>query len=206
MNIIRKLEKIILAVILGLIAPILGLMAFWFGAVPFLPEKTVILFALAGLVLGILFDAFFLKRAVRAAYRIDVKLWMAIHLFYTVGVFGMFMGVPVVNAFLGIPAGFVIGGKLAAENADEFRVRAAARRTAWFTTGVLFLICFSSATLALLDPTTAANLEGMLRLGFEVTQGMIVALILVVGAALLVFNWVVTALTVRFSHTFLLRK
>lgn len=203
MTVIRKLEKTILALILGLIAPILGLLAFWWAALPLLPEKWIPFTALAGLLLGIGVDVVFLKRWVRKADKFSVKLWMAIHLFYTVGIFGMFMGVPVVNALLSIPAGFVIGGKLAVENADLPLVRKATCATAWFTTIILFLICVSSATLALLDPTTGANLQGMFSLGFEVTQEMIVGLILVGGLLLLAFNWALTAVTVRFSHTFL---
>lgn len=206
MTIIRELEKLILALILGLIAPILGLLAFWWVALPLLPEKWIPFAALAGLILGIDVDLIFLKRWVRNAYQFSIKLWMAIHLFYTVGIFGMFMGVPVVNALLSIPAGFVVGGRLTAGNAYVSGVPQASRRTAWFTTIILFLICVSSATLALLDPSTGANLQGMFGLGFEVTQGMIVGLILVGGLLLLAFNWALTALTVRFSYTFLKPK
>jgi len=203
---IRILEKLILALILGLIAPILGLLLFWWGALVLLPEAWVAIAALSGLALGLGLDALFLRKAVRVAYTIKVELWAAIHLFYSMGLFGMFMGVPVVNALLSLPAGFVVGGRLAAGNADESRVRQAARRTAWFTSGVLFLVCVASACVALDSPSTPADLRGMLRLGFEVTQGMVVGLIVVGGMGLLAFNWVLTLVTVRFAHTFLLRK
>jgi hypothetical protein len=206
MTSIRKLEKLILALILGLIAPILGLLAFWWGSIPLLPEKWVPVAALIGLALGILLDAFFLKRMLRMAYQFNIKLWMAIHLFYSVGVFGMFMGVPVVNALLALLAGFVVGGKLAAENADLPGVRKATNGTAWFTTIIFLLVCVSSATLALLDPSTPANLQGMFGLKFTVTTGMVVDLILVGGSLLLVFNWALTVVAVRFSYTFLQRK
>jgi hypothetical protein len=60
--------------------------------------------------------------------------------------------------------------------------------------------------LALASPSTAYDLKGMFGLGFDVTQGMIVALILVGGAALLAFGWALTVVSVRFSYTFLQRK
>jgi hypothetical protein len=206
MNVIHKFEKLVLALVLGLIAPILGLMGFWGGSYSHLDERLIPYAALTGLLLGLLVDLFVLMPAVRRAHRLDVKLWMAIYLFYSAGVFGFFMGVPVPNALLALPAGFIIGGRLAAEEADDARVRAMARGTAWFTTGVLALICAASAFIALMSPSTAYDLKGMLRLGFDVTQGMIVALILVGGAALLIFGWVLTVASVRFSHTFLQRK
>jgi hypothetical protein len=46
----------------------------------------------------------------------------------------------------------------------------------------------------------------MLGLGFEVTQPMIVGLILVGGTALLTVGWGLTVISVRFSHKFLQSK
>ena len=203
---IRRFEKLILAVILGQIAPVIGLLAFWWASIPLLAEGLVPYAALAGLALGLLADVFILRRFARKAYQLDIKSWVAIHLFYSAWVFGTFMGVPVPNLVLALPAGFVVGGRLAREEADESRVRAAARRTAWFTTGVLALICAASALIALVSPSTAYDLQGMLGLRFEVTQPMVVGLILAGGAALLAFNWALTVASVRFSHTFLQRK
>jgi hypothetical protein len=68
-----------------------------------------------------------------------------------------------------------------------------------FTTGVMGFICAASAYLALRDPTTAANLEGMLRLQFDVTQGMIIALIVVGGTALLGLHWWLIKKTIQVS-------
>ncbi len=53
---------------------------------------------------------------------------------------------------------------------------------------VLFAICGASAYLALSDTHTAANLEGMLSLGFPLTQPMLLAIILAGGALLLVLQ------------------
>jgi hypothetical protein len=58
-------------------------------------------------------------------------------------------------------------------------------KAVWFSTGVLAAFCAASAWLAVNDRTTAANLEGMFRLGFHVTDGMIWGIILIGGALLL---------------------
>lgn len=50
---------------------------------------------------------------------------------------------------------------------------------------MLAAFCAAAAWLALRDPTTAANLEGMLGLGFTVSTGTIWGLILIGGAGLL---------------------
>lgn len=107
------------------------------------------------------------------------------------------MGVPVVNVGLAIPAGAFIGRKLAHQSASSDTEKQLTLKTNLFTTGVMAFICASSAFLALRDPTTAANLEGMLRLNFEVTQGMIITLIAVGGLALLGLHWWLVAVTIR---------
>jgi hypothetical protein len=85
-------------------------------------------------------------------------------------------------------------------------VRVAEMRTAWFTTGVLVLVCIASAFIALASPSTAADLRGMLGLGFEVTQGMIIGLILIGGPALLAGCWVLSVASVRYTCMLLQRK
>ncbi len=117
--------------------------------------------------------------------------------FYAVGIYGFFMGVPIFNAGLALPAGIIVGHRLA--RSDPPSAARLTRRTCWFTTGVMTLACIASAALSLTDAYTAANLQGMLRLGFEVTPAMILALIIVGGAGLLIAEWWMTALTIRLT-------
>ena len=201
-----KLERFGLGIILAPLAPLALFMGAWWGSYEFLPEKWIPLGALSGLLLGILADAFLLKKLIDRAYQLNMAVWVTVFLFYSVGVFGFFMGVPVFNTLLAIPAGFVIGGKLASQEADKLQVRKVAGRTAWFTTGVLVFICAASAFIALMSESTASDLRGLLGLGFEITQAMIVGLILVGGAALLIVGWGLAIFSVRFSHKFLQRK
>jgi hypothetical protein len=199
-----NLECFCLGLILAPVIPLAGLMGFWWTAIALLSETWIPFAASAGLLVGILVDIFMLKKLLDR--RLSLWLWVAVFLFYSIGAFGFFMGVPVFNALLAIPAGFVIGSRLAAEKADRLMVRKAAQRTAWFTTGVLALICAASAIIALVSSSTASDLRGMLNPGFTVTQGLIVALILVGGMALLALGWGLSVASVRFTYFFLQRK
>ena len=197
-----KWERFGLGLLLAPVAPLAGLMLCWWATVYFLlPEKWIIIAAFAGLLAGIGADVLFLKKLLER--RLGWPLWMAVYLFYSTGLFGMFMGVPVFNTALAVPAGFVVGSRLAWEKAEHPRVLGMAKRAAWFTTAVLVLVCMASAILALLSPSTPSDLKGMLGLDFEVTQGMIIALILIGGVGMLFVCWGLTVLCVRLTHRFL---
>jgi len=206
MNMNPKIERIIFGLILAPLAPLAGFMAAWWFSYSVLTEKWIPFGTLFGLGLGILADVFILKRLIMRAPQLKLIFWVAVFLFYTVGVFGMFMGVPVFNALLAIPAGFVIAAKLELQTPAPAGIGLAARRTAWFTTAVLFFICAASAFIALVSPSTASDLKGMLGLGFEVTREMIVGLIVVGGLVLLAFNWVLTALSLWLSYKLIHHK
>jgi hypothetical protein len=197
-----KIEHFALGLILAPLAPIAGLLGFWWTSYALLPESWIPFCALVGLALGILADIFLLKNMVARAYRLGTLFWLGVLLFYSVGTFGFFMGLPVFNAALAIPVGFVVGGKLARETADRARVRRLSLRTCTLTTVLMALVCTASAFFALMSPSTSSDLSGMLGLGFEVTPAMIWGIILVGGTGLLAVNWLLTGLTIRFTHRF----
>ena len=201
-----KLEKIARGIILAPLAPIAGLLGFWWTGYAVLPEKWIPLFTIAGFLLGLLADIFILKYLLSRAGKMPVIFWMVVFVFYTIGIFGFFMGVPIFNALLSVPAGFVIGARLASENADRIQVRKMMRDTALFTTGILFLVCIASAFFALTSPSTPNDLRGMLGLKFEVTQSMVIGLIVIGGILLLAFNAILTAASIRLTHLRLTHK
>jgi hypothetical protein len=198
-----KLERFALGLILAPLAPLAGLMGLWFLSYYILPEKWIPVGMLSGLLLGILVNILLLKRLLDQVHQLSMLFWAAVMLFYAVSVFGLFMGVPVFNVALAIPAGFVVGGRLAHVTADRLRVRSATLKTSILTTCLLALICACSAFLAQISPSTPSDLEGMLRLGFEVTPAMVWGLILVGGVGLLVVNWLLTVFSIRFTYRFL---
>ncbi len=198
-----KIERFAFGLILAPLAPLCGLLGSWWVSFALLPERWIPICSISGFALGILADIFLLKNLVSRAHQNGMIFWTAIFLFYSVGMFGLFMGMPVFNAALAILAGFIVGGKLARKKADRSRMRTATRRTCIFTTSILACICIATAFLALNEASMPAELEGMLALPFTVTWGMIWGLILVGGAGLLVFNWLLTYLAVRATHRYL---
>jgi len=196
----QRLVRLILFAALGAVPPIAGLLIGWWGTFAVLPERGVAVAALLGLAAGLILDALLLRRAVHRALSSPLWMWAALYLFYAVGLFGVFMAVPVFIVLLGIPAGMAFAGRLAAAGTSPSELRRSSLRASAFTTGVLVVACAASAALALSDPYTAGNLEGMLGLPFEVTPAMIVALILVGGAGLLVTQWILTWAAVRWTY------
>ena len=198
-----RIENFVLGFILAPLAPIAGLLGFWWLSYALLPEKWIPLCTICGFALGILADVLVLKNLIKRSHQLGTVFWLAVLLFYSVGIFGFFMGVPVFNVALAVPTGFVVGGKLVHEAAGGVQVRRASLLTCILTTGLMVLVCISSAFFALISPSTSSDLRGMLGLAFEVTPAMIWGLILVGGAGLLAVNWLLTILTIRFTHRFL---
>ncbi len=197
----KTIVRIILFLVLAAIFPLIGFLAGWWLFFTILPDAWILIPVFIGLGLGVQVNFFFLKHWMKNAYQMNLWIWAAIYAFYTVGLFGFFMGVPVFNVLLGIPAGILMAGRLAAIKAEPVPVRKATLCTAWFTTGILGLVCLASAVLALSDPYTAGNLEGMLALPFEVTRTMIWALILIGGSGLLAGEWLLTFLMTKMTFS-----
>ena len=197
------LEKIVLSLLIAPLAPLAGGMGAWVLAYLALPEAWFPYTVLAGLLLGSIADIFILKNLLARYHQLSLVFWLSVLLFYAVGLFGLFMGVPIFHVLLAIPAGFVMGGRLAAEKADFPRLRKTTSKTCLVTTGLMALTCMASAFFALASPSTPADLQGMLRLGFSVTPVMLWGLILVGGIFLLVVNWALTALSTHLAYRFL---
>ncbi|MBN2047456.1 MAG: hypothetical protein JW750_06425 [Anaerolineaceae bacterium] len=108
---------------------------------------------------------------------------------YMVGLFGMFMGVPVFNVLPGVLLAYIVGLNARESGMEEAPFEQRLKRVNRLTLGVLFFFLAASGTIALIDPYTGANLQGMLGLAREVTTLEIVAVILVGGAGLLAAQW-----------------
>ena len=198
----RRFENAAVGIVFGAVPVIACFLAGWWLSIPLVPESRVWQCALAGLLLGILVDVIFLRGWVRRAYSMQTWVWKAVYLFYSVGMFGFFMGVPVFNVMLALPAGVFVGRWLAHSGADSAHMRKVARQVAVSTTSVLGLVCMASGAIALASRSTASDLQGMLGLQFPVTQVMIIGLILVGGAVLLALNWWLTLKSVEHAYVY----
>jgi hypothetical protein len=201
---VQKIEKLIIGILVGLIPVVVCFLGGWWLSYIFLPESWIGPCALGGLLLGILLDVLFLKTGIQRVYSLKPIFWMAAYLFYSVCTFGFFMGVPLFNVMLALPAGFFVGSWLVKTGADLASTKKFAQDTAIFTTAVLLMICIASAAIALNDPYTAANLEGMFNLNSELTQSMIIGIILVGGLAILALQWWLAKKSVEITYNLLL--
>jgi hypothetical protein len=198
----QRIENAAIGIILGAVPIIAGFLAGWWISIPLVPESRIYQCALAGLLLGVLVDIIFLRNWVRNAYSMKPWVWMAIYGFFSVGMFGFFMGVPVFNVILALPAGVSVGRWLTHSGADSTRMRKVAQQVAVFTTSVLGLVCIISASIALADPSVASALQGMLGLPFQVTPMMIISIILGGGTLILAFGWWLTVESVKRAYGF----
>jgi hypothetical protein len=129
-------------------------------------------------------------------------VWKVVYLFYSLGMFGLFMGVPILNVALALPAGVFVGRWLARYGADSSYTKKVARQAALFTASTLGLVCVASGVIALVNRSTASDLQGMLGLQFQVTPPMIVSIILGGGAIILALDWWLTIRSVERAYRY----
>jgi len=189
---LTKFDQIFLGIIYGFIFPILFFLIFWWVSIPLVPEKQIFIFAFSGLGLGIIIDLVFLKFLIKNSYRIKGIYLILVYIFYSIGYFGFFMGVPIFNLFLGIPAGIFIARKSVILNLSTKESNQEIERISKITSGIMLVICLISATIALNDIYTVSGLKGMLGLMFPISQELLVGLIIVGGIVLIIGQYFVT--------------
>jgi hypothetical protein len=134
-------------------------------------------------------------------YKYNYLLLIIVYLFYSIGMFGFFMGVPIFNPFLGIVAGVYISRRIHINKLGAKKDNKIVLCTLVFSTIVIILVCIGSAYFALRDPYTEANLEGMFGIhSFEVTSNMVKGLIVFGGTFLIGFQIIITSITIKFTH------
>jgi hypothetical protein len=185
----KRLDRIFLFILYAPILPILFFLACWWGSFLFIQNDNVSIFALIGLSIGIFIDGFILKKWLKSGYNLKPVLLIAIYLFYSGGLFGLFMGVPVFNVLPGVLAGIYSARKAILNNWDDNKSREYIKDAAQFSVAILAFICTVSAYIALKDPYTGDNLSGMFGLGFAITEKMIWAIIIIGGLLLLAFQY-----------------
>jgi hypothetical protein len=165
----------------GALPPIVLFLAAWWSAIPLLPETQVPFAASAGPAIGLLLDIALLRRALAADWVRSTPALVSLYGVYSVLLFGFFMGVPVPNVGLGVVAGVV-----------AIRTGHSARATGLMTCTWLLGLCVASAILALRNPWTPSDIEGMFGLPFTVTWSMVVWVIAIGGVLLLTVQYLVT--------------
>jgi len=151
--------------------------------------------AISGLIIGFIVCALTLSNWLKRAYSQKTWLLICLYLFYMVGIFGFFMGVPVFNIIPGILAAIYLSRKAIVHRFKSSDYQKTLKKLQKLTAAGLLLVCIFSAFLALNDPNTGANIKGMLGLTFTVTTGMIWGIIVIGGLALLAAQYSIIKVT-----------
>ena len=193
-----KNEKIVLTLVLGFIPPVFLFVLFWFAFYAMAPERSLFPIPFIGLATGIIIDVIYLKRWLATCYQWKTWILVLIFAFYHIGMIGFFMGVPLFNAFLGILAGYYFGKRMLHNNISEEEKKKTTSKVANITSLFMLIICSLSALIALSDPFTPSNLEGMFGLTYNLTHGILITGIIIGGLFLIAFTWWSTKFTLKY--------
>jgi hypothetical protein len=194
----RNADKVVSRAVLAPMAPIALLLAGWWGSLPaFGDSPAVAALALSGLAIGIALDTTVLRRRLDSLFAMPNGGLLLVALFYSIGMYGFFMGFPAFNAAIGIVGGYVAARRAAIMGWPRARALRDGRRVAIVMTCLLGALCAVTACMALNEATMGAQLSSMLGLSFVVTWPMIYAIIVVGGVGLLVLQYAATVLTAR---------
>lgn len=183
----NRFDKVFGGTILGFIIPVISMCMFWWGS--FLLGLDIQFWLMLGIVIGIVLDVMILRKLLRKFYYFSTFALLVLYMVYSIGIFGFFMGVPVFNVITGVIAGFYVGRKMKIMGQSIYMFKEELRKTSRFSSVILLGICFCSAFIAVNDPYTGANLQGMLNLGFEVTNTVIWLVIIFGGSCLLLLQY-----------------
>lgn len=198
----KTFDKIFFGLLIGAVLPVSLFLTGWWSTFKIVLENQIIIFALAGFALGIILDFLFLRKVISNLYEINSSNLILVYVFYSLCCFGFFMGVPVFNVLLGIPAGYYAAMKCAYLRRDIIYTEHFFRQTAIFTSVIMFLGATASATIALSDPFTPQNIKGMLGLNFDITKMVLLLIVVLGGAVLIVVQFFLTKYAAIISYRF----
>lgn len=198
-DLLGRIERLFLSVMIGLLPPLVLVLAGWWISLPFVKEEQIIYYALGGLSAGVLVDLLFLRLWTRKALTASIFWPTAVYLLYSIGVFGFFMGVPAFNLLLGLVWGYYVGMRLRSRHAEKPEIERAARQSGLFTAAVLALVCLAALVIAGLDPWLEANIQGMFGLAKPLSRSMILGLSGLAGLVLVAGEYLLTRAAVKFS-------
>ena len=173
--------------------PLIGLLLGWWGSFLFLRESYIVPMAVVGLMIGILYGIKEWRHVRWSLYMISWISLLGVLLFYALGMFGFFMGVPVFHVFLSIPAGLYWGSRMNVRQFAPSEIKKQRRRLEWILGGITLAVAAVSGLIAWFDPYTLANLRGMLHL--QLTRLFLLLTILVGGGFMVVGTMVLTRMS-----------
>lgn len=189
----RRIDKLIFGIIFVSSFPIFFFLIsvlIWFNF--FRDEKIVLYFVSTGVLIGLFTDIVVLNKLINRRFSLPGWVLISFYLFYNIGMYGMFMGFPVFNLIWGVVAGYYFGKKIIDNNIPLVEQAPISNRVALFTGIIMSLICISSGIIAMIDKYTGKDLQGILRLQYEVSKTEIIAIIVIGGLALATAEYFLT--------------
>ncbi|MGE5495011.1 MAG: hypothetical protein ACM3S4_06910 [Burkholderiales bacterium] len=183
-------DKVISAKILGLFAPVIISLLLWWGGVLLHQdiEGVFIILIAAGIAAGIILDVTALRKFLLRLY--DLPLWalFIIEGFYSIIIYGVFMGFPVPCSLAGIFGSYIVLRRGIVGCSPKSAIKSDFAMADLFSFILLLVLCVCTAVLSLNEPTLGSQLKSMLGLSFSVDMWMIWLLIFAGGAFLLAFQ------------------
>jgi hypothetical protein len=194
----HRSDRLLSRLVLGTLAPVVLFLTCWWGTLGVLGDSPVIgPAALGGLALGLVLDLTVLRRHLASLFDLGLMALGALALFYSVMIYGFFMGFPVANLLVGLVAGHVVGRRARLHSLPAEQTARESRLALVLVTSILTALCVATAWMALNQPSIGSEVRHMLGLPFEVTMPMIYATIVVGGAGLLAAQYAVAVLATR---------
>lgn len=201
-----KVESFIMGMVLGAGVVLFCFVSAWFTSAVLLDdENAVAVIALSGAGVGLIIDFLFLKRWVRSAYQINNKVLAAIYIFYSIGVFGFCMGIPVLNFPVGMMAGIYTARKMYHIEAGAEECNRSIKRTCVFTALVMVLICCLLTLWAIAGQMIGYRLETPV-VSFTFTVPVFFGVVLMGGSGLVLLQYWLTSKTARLALKFWTRS
>ena len=197
-KILRLIEILALALFFGFLPVLLCVVAAGFVNVIFLEEKGIAYWALGGLVVGLIIDAIFVKRWVRSAYQMSNRVLAAIYIFYSIGVLGFCMGIPILEFPLGMAAGAYAARKIYHTKTGPEEFERSVKKMSIFAAAVMVIICCLMALWAIAGQMIGARFETPL-VSFTFTVPVFFAVVLIGGAVLVLLQYWLTGITAKLT-------
>ena len=190
-----KFERFLFNCLFGVVIPILCFLIFWWSSLLFTSDQKYIIFAaITGIVAGLIISFIIKLTRKPDVFRLSKPILIITYLFYNAGIFGFFMGIPLFNLIWGPIAGFYWVKRLIYNN-NAVDFKAEINRLSVFTSIVTGFVCLFSAIFALLSESTPDDLKMMLHLHFDLSQPLLISLIIAGGLFLIFSQYLLTRIT-----------
>jgi len=190
-----RLDRILFSGLIGVVMPLFCFVVFWWSSLLLTRENFhIMIAAFSGLGLGLILSFILLFVSKTDIYKLSMPTVIFIYIFYNVGLFGFFMGVPLFHPALGILAGYYWAKRLMYKPAKtEYKTEIL--RISKFTALIIGCVCLFSAVIAVLNPSTPSELKSMLHLPFEITFLNLIICITIGGLLLIALQYFLVKIT-----------